>query len=135
MINYFKFYLQMMKFWFCIFVYKRCKRQLHRKQSMTFLLIDNCLFLLLTNFVKSLYLERFIVIIIERILEFLGRDVHFLEHVSLSFDSDIFYLHSCTHPFWHSARALSSRITLARRQIRHLFIYWKFTESRLPLRW
>ena len=27
--SHFKFYLQMMEFWFCIFVYKRCKRQLH----------------------------------------------------------------------------------------------------------
>ena len=29
-VNYFKFYLQMMEFWFCIFVYKRCKRQLYQ---------------------------------------------------------------------------------------------------------
>ena len=28
-VNYFKFYLQLMEFWFCIFVYKLCKRQLH----------------------------------------------------------------------------------------------------------
>ena len=27
-VNYFKFYLQIMEFWLCIFVYKRCKRQL-----------------------------------------------------------------------------------------------------------
>ena len=32
-VNYYKFYLQMMEFWYCIFVYKRCKRQLHLKKS------------------------------------------------------------------------------------------------------